>query len=60
MSHTLRIGSVIDPVDPYWVQVREAAYERAEQLPLDLVSINLVDTSESLPEEEQMTLMEEL
>ncbi len=60
MSHTLRIGSAIDPVDPYWVQVREAAYERAEQLPLDLISINLVDPFEALPEERKMALMEEL
>ncbi|MBN1219889.1 MAG: helix-turn-helix domain-containing protein [Anaerolineae bacterium] len=60
MSHTLRIGSAIDPVDPYWVQVREATIERAEQLPLDLISISLVDYPETLPEERQMALMEEL
>jgi signal transduction histidine kinase/AraC-like DNA-binding protein/DNA-binding response OmpR family regulator/ABC-type sugar transport system substrate-binding protein len=60
MSHILRIGSAIDPVDPYWVQVREAAYERAEQLPLDLISISLVDYPETLPEERQVALLEEL
>jgi ABC-type sugar transport system substrate-binding protein len=60
MSHILRIGSAIDPVDPYWVQVREAAYERAEQLPLDLISIRLVDYPETLPPEKQMALLEEL
>ncbi|MBN1993239.1 MAG: helix-turn-helix domain-containing protein [Anaerolineae bacterium] len=60
MSHTLRIGSAIDPVDPYWVQVREAAYERAEQLPLDLISITLVSYPETLSEERQMALVEEL
>jgi hypothetical protein len=60
MSHTLRIGSAIDPVDPYWVQVRVAAYERAEQLPFDLISISLVEYPETLSQEKQMTLLEEL
>ena len=60
MTHNLRIGSAIDPVDPYWVQVRVAAYERAEQLPFDLISISLVEYPETLSQEKQMALLEEL
>jgi signal transduction histidine kinase/AraC-like DNA-binding protein/DNA-binding response OmpR family regulator/ABC-type sugar transport system substrate-binding protein len=60
MSHTLRIGVAIDSNDPYWVQVREAAYTRAQRLSLDLVSISLVEYPESLSHEEQLALLEEL
>jgi len=60
MAHAFRIGVAIDPNDPYWVQVREAAYAKAQNLSLDLISINLVDYPEPLSEEEQMALLEEL
>ncbi|HOT90624.1 MAG TPA: ATP-binding protein [Anaerolineae bacterium] len=60
MAHTLRIGVAIDSNDPYWAQVREAAYARAQTLSLDLVSINLVDYPETLAEDEQIALLEEL
>jgi signal transduction histidine kinase/AraC-like DNA-binding protein/CheY-like chemotaxis protein/ABC-type sugar transport system substrate-binding protein len=60
MPHSLRIGAAIDPNDSHWVQVREAAYARADHLPLDLLSINLVDNPEALPQEKQVALLEEL
>jgi hypothetical protein len=60
MSHTLRVGAAIDPTDLYWVQVREAALTRAQEISLDLVSLNLVDYPEKLSSEELMTLLEEL
>ncbi len=60
MTHTLRIGVAIDSHDPYWAQVREAAYAQAQALSLDLVSINLVDYPETLVEDEQIALLEEL
>jgi signal transduction histidine kinase/AraC-like DNA-binding protein/CheY-like chemotaxis protein/ABC-type sugar transport system substrate-binding protein len=60
MPHTSRVGVAIDPNDPHWVQVREAAYARAQELPLDLVSISLVDYPETLSQEEQTALLEEL
>jgi len=61
MSHTRRVGAVIDPTDPYWVQVREAAHTRAQAISLDLVSISLVDhPADTLSQEELMTLLEEL
>jgi len=60
MSHTLRVGAAIDPTDPYWVQVREAAHARAQEISLDLVSLSLVDYPETLSQEELMILLEEL
>jgi len=60
MPHALRIGAAIDPNDSYWVQVREAAYARADQLPLDLISISLMDDPQALPSEKHEALLEEL
>jgi signal transduction histidine kinase/AraC-like DNA-binding protein/DNA-binding response OmpR family regulator len=60
MSSILRVGTAIDPNDPYWVQVREAAYVRAQELPIDLIALSLVDFPETLSQEEQMALLEEL
>ncbi|NJM07443.1 substrate-binding domain-containing protein, partial [Candidatus Gracilibacteria bacterium] len=36
-SLALRIGAHIEPRDPFWVQVREAVYQRAEQVGVALV-----------------------
>lgn len=60
MPHLLRIGSAIEPTDPFWIQVREATYERAQQLGLDLISISLMDYPSTPSEEEEATLLEEL
>jgi signal transduction histidine kinase/AraC-like DNA-binding protein len=60
MPHTARVGLAIHPSDPYWAQVREATYEQARQLSLDLVAISLVESPETLSEEEQAILLEEL
>ncbi|MCX7683455.1 MAG: helix-turn-helix domain-containing protein [Anaerolineae bacterium] len=60
MPHALRVGVAIDPGDSYWVQVREAVYARADQLPLDLISISLPDDPQVLPDEQQVALLEEL
>jgi signal transduction histidine kinase/AraC-like DNA-binding protein/ABC-type sugar transport system substrate-binding protein len=60
MPHALRVGVAIDPNDSYWVQVREAAYARADQLPLDLISISLMDDPQALPSETHTALLEEL
>jgi signal transduction histidine kinase/AraC-like DNA-binding protein/DNA-binding response OmpR family regulator len=60
MPHTARVGLAIHPSDPYWAQVREAAYEQAGKLPLDLVAISLVEFPETLSEEEYAILLEEL
>lgn len=60
MPYTLRIGVAIDPNDSYWVQVREATYARADQLPLDLISISLIDDPQELPSEKHEALLKEL
>jgi signal transduction histidine kinase/AraC-like DNA-binding protein len=60
MSSALRVGAAIIPSDPYWVQVREAALAKAQELPLDLISLSIVDYPEALSQEEQMGLLEEL
>ncbi len=60
MSNVLRIGAAIDPSDPYWVQVREAAYVKAQEFPLNLIALSLVSYSATLSQEEQMALLEEL
>jgi signal transduction histidine kinase/AraC-like DNA-binding protein/ABC-type sugar transport system substrate-binding protein/DNA-binding response OmpR family regulator len=45
--------------DPFWVQVREAIFERARQLSVKLVPIDL-DEMWHLPGEDQLSLIEEL
>jgi len=39
MTQTIRIGSQILPHDPFWVQVREAAEQRARELQITLVPL---------------------
>src|SRR5262245_29399521 len=57
--HTLRIGARIGSADPFWVQTREAVYQHAQQLGIDLVPIDFGRTWE-LTAEEQIGLVEEL
>ncbi|MFN8455767.1 MAG: hypothetical protein U0401_14055 [Anaerolineae bacterium] len=60
MTHPFRVGLTIYPADPYWVQVREAVYEKAQEKALELFSINLVDYPQMVTDLEQMALLEEL
>ncbi|HXV97045.1 MAG TPA: hypothetical protein VEC93_01385, partial [Anaerolineae bacterium] len=60
MSQSPRIGFNISPSEPYWVQVREAALQRAQELGLDLIPINTEDYPQILSNESQMTLVEEI
>src|SRR6185436_17094093 len=60
MAHTFRIGSQIGPADPFWVQVREAVYQKAQQLAINLIPIEIADRPETLSPEEQASLVEEL
>jgi signal transduction histidine kinase/ABC-type sugar transport system substrate-binding protein/AraC-like DNA-binding protein/CheY-like chemotaxis protein len=57
--HTLRIGARIGSADPFWVQTREAIYQHAQHLGIDLVPIDFGRTWE-LTAEEQIGLVEEL
>ncbi len=46
MPKTLRIGLCITPGDPYWVLVREAIYQRAEQCGVQLLSMDTPDAAD--------------
>lgn len=60
MSHSPRIGFNVSPSEPYWVQVREAALQRAQELALDLIPIYTEDYPQILSDENQIALAEEI
>src|SRR5690349_21834690 len=60
MSRILRIGSQIGAYDPFWVQVREAVHQKAQQLNVNLIPIEITDHPTSLSPEEETSLMDEL
>ena len=60
MTQALRIGSQIGPYDPYWVQVREAVNQRAQQLGLELIPIEIAGRPDTLSPTEQISVVEEL
>lgn len=60
MNHTLRIGSQIGLYDPFWVQVREAVYQKAKQFNVILVPIEIAEQPATLALEEQGALVDEL
>lgn len=60
MPQAFRIGSQIGPYDPFWVQVREAVNQKAQQLGLDLIPIEIAGRPDTLPAEEQIGVVEEL
>lgn len=57
-THILRIGSHIQPGDPFWVQVGEAVEQRAHQLGVVLVPIDIDDLPYTAAQE--IVLLEEL
>jgi signal transduction histidine kinase/AraC-like DNA-binding protein/CheY-like chemotaxis protein len=59
VSHTLRIGARIGSADPFWVQTRQAVQQRAQQLAIDLVPIDVAFSSDS-PVEAEIAFVEEL
>src|SRR5260221_539933 len=59
MTKPIRLGLQIGSIDPFWVLVREAIYERADQLALDLVPID-IERPSLLSLEEQTALSEEI
>jgi ABC-type sugar transport system substrate-binding protein len=65
MARTLRIGFNIFSVDPFWIEVGEAIYQRAEQVGVELVPVytnNYLHLLTPKPEDEieQITLIEEV
>ncbi len=59
MDRTLRIGTQIWPDDPFWVHVRESILLHAEQLGVELVTIES-EAFEQLGAEAQLEVVEEL
>ncbi|KAB8145946.1 helix-turn-helix domain-containing protein [Chloroflexia bacterium SDU3-3] len=59
VTHMLRIGARIGTADPYWVQVREAVYQRAAQAQAQLIPIDIGHSSR-IRDEEHEELLEEL
>ncbi|MGD0878299.1 MAG: ATP-binding protein [Anaerolineales bacterium] len=60
MDQILRIGSQIGSYDPFWVQVREAVYRKAQELNADLIPINITEQPATLSPDEQASLVDEL
>ncbi len=57
---SVRIGAAIGPHDPYWIQVRETAYHRVEELGATLVPLEISDSNETLFSLDPASLAEEL
>ncbi|HEU5013116.1 MAG TPA: ATP-binding protein [Roseiflexaceae bacterium] len=59
MAQSLRIGARIGSNDPFWVQVRESVIQTAQQLGVQLVPIDIGQSSK-LAQDEYPALLEEL
>jgi ribose transport system substrate-binding protein len=59
MPHTPRIGIQIEHEDPFWVQVREVMWQRAQTLSAELIEIT-VQESHLLSIDEQAEVVEDL
>ncbi len=55
-----RIGVEIGPYDPYWVQVREAACQRLQQLGVNLVRLEIAEANSTFYEMQPEVLADEL
>jgi signal transduction histidine kinase/AraC-like DNA-binding protein/DNA-binding response OmpR family regulator len=55
----VRIGTQVWPDDPFWVQVQEAIWQRAQQLAVDLVAI-VIENLNMRSDEELVSLVEEV
>ncbi len=60
MARMLRIGLRMGSADPFWVQLREAIYQKAQDLAVALVSVDAARPPAQLSTEEQISLVEEL
>src|SRR3954468_8348167 len=58
MKETFRIGSRVQPSDPYWVLVRENMRQRVQGMGVFLVNVNL--PLESVTGEAQLSLLDDL
>ncbi|MBN1119770.1 MAG: substrate-binding domain-containing protein [Anaerolineae bacterium] len=60
MKQTCRIGSQIGSYDPFWVQIREAVDQKAQEMGLKLIPIEIAERPDTLPVEDQIDMIEEL
>ena len=58
MKETFRIGSRVQPTDPYWVLVRENMRQRVQEMGVFLVNVSL--PLESVTGEAQLSLLDDL
>ncbi len=58
MKETIRIGSRVQPTDPYWVLVRENMRQRVQEMSVVLVNVNL--PLERVTGEAQLSLLDDL
>jgi ABC-type sugar transport system substrate-binding protein len=59
MSRTIRIGILIAPGDPFWAQVHEVIWQRAQTLAVELIEIT-IEESHLLSSDEQVEVVEDL
>jgi ABC-type sugar transport system substrate-binding protein len=59
MSRTIRIGILIGQGEPFWVQVHEALWQRAQTLAVELIEIT-IKVSDALSSDEQAEVVEDL
>jgi ABC-type sugar transport system substrate-binding protein len=59
MSHTIRIGILIAPGDPFWAQVHEVIWQRAQTLSVELIEIT-IEEAHLLSSDEQAEVVEDL
>lgn len=58
MKDTIRVGSRVQPSDPFWVSVRETLRQRSQELGVVLVEVNL--PLETVTGEAQLSLLDDL
>src|SRR5215213_1422081 len=56
MAATMRLGVQIPPADPFWVQMREAIEQHAQNIGFDIVPIELDGAALPSPEHETTAL----
>src|SRR5258708_32546504 len=60
MTRAFRIGLNVPPLDPFWVEVREAAYQGAQRLGDELIPIYAPYPYRQEKPEEEIALVEEM
>ena len=56
----LRIGFWLEPTDAFWVQIREAFYQRSKQLSIEIVPISSEDFPLDTSPEGQHSILEDI